>query len=426
MVHVYMDSAWWRLTPDATGSYVNGTWSQLASLPAGYSPLFFASAVLPDGRVLVEGGEYNQGAQSETTLGAIYDPLADRWTPVAPPPGWSTIGDAESIVLPSGVFMLGDSQSAKQALFNASTLTWTATGAGKADKNSEEGWTLLPSGKVLTIDVTANIGSSELYDPATGEWSPAGNLTSLVNTDEIGPAVLRPNGTVFAMGASPHNAVYNADGTWSTAPDFPSTGPNGQLDIADGPAVLLPNGHVLCAASPGVYQTPVTFLVFDGSAFLSAPPTPNAPTLSSFQVSFLLLPTGEILATDNSTDAEIFTGSGDPDPAWAPAITDVPQALARGHTYVAHGTQFNGLSQAVTYGDDAQAATNYPLVRIRNDATGHVFYARTHDHSTMAVATGTLPVATSFDVPSGAETGPSHLEVVANGIASKPSAVTVQ
>jgi hypothetical protein len=34
----------------------------------------------------------------------------------------------------------------------------------------------------------------------------------------------------------------------------------------------------------------------------------------------------------------------------------------------------------ITYGDDSQAAANYPLVRITNDRTGHVFYSRTHDH----------------------------------------------
>jgi hypothetical protein len=43
---------WWKLTPDEFGSYVNGTWTQLASLPDGYSPLYHASAVLPDGRVI--------------------------------------------------------------------------------------------------------------------------------------------------------------------------------------------------------------------------------------------------------------------------------------------------------------------------------------------------------------------------------------
>jgi hypothetical protein len=31
---------WWKLTPDEFGNYVNGTWTQLASLPPGYSPLY--------------------------------------------------------------------------------------------------------------------------------------------------------------------------------------------------------------------------------------------------------------------------------------------------------------------------------------------------------------------------------------------------
>jgi len=31
-------SDWWKLTPDDTGSYVNGKWSQLASLPADMRP----------------------------------------------------------------------------------------------------------------------------------------------------------------------------------------------------------------------------------------------------------------------------------------------------------------------------------------------------------------------------------------------------
>ena len=78
------------------------------------------------------------------------------------------------------------------------------------------------------------------------------------------------------------------------------------------------------------------------------------------------------------------------------------------------------------YGDDAQMATNYPLIRITNNASHHVFYARTHDHSSMGVATGKKEVSTHFDVPSDMETGTSKLVVVANGIASKPVAVTVQ
>jgi len=54
-----------------------------------------------------------------------------------------------------------------------------------------------------------------------------------------------------------------------------------------------------------------------------------------------------------------------------------------------------------------------------------VFYCRTHDHSSMGVATGGAIVSTHFDVPAVIETGASDLYVVANGIPSNPVAVTV-
>ena len=52
------------------------------------------------------------------------------------------------------------------------------------------------------------------------------------------------------------------------------------------------------------------------------------------------------------------------------------------------GTQFNGLSVGPDYGDDCINATNYPIVRLTNKSTRHVFYARTNDHSTMGIAYG--------------------------------------
>ena len=61
MMHEYNSTNWYALTPTVTGSYLNGTWKQLASMPSGYEPLYFASAVLPDGQVLVTGGYGNHG-----------------------------------------------------------------------------------------------------------------------------------------------------------------------------------------------------------------------------------------------------------------------------------------------------------------------------------------------------------------------------
>jgi hypothetical protein len=83
------------------------------------------------------------------------------------------------------------------------------------------------------------------------------------------------------------------------------------------------------------------------------------------------------------------------------------------------------VSQGAAYGDDVQAATNYPLVRITNIINGHVQYSRTHDHSTMAVASNGL-VSTHFDVPANQEPCICKLEVVANGITSNPVFVFVQ
>ena len=94
-------------------------------------------------------------------------------------------------------------------------------------------------------------------------------------------------------------------------------------------------------------------------------------------------------------------------------------------TYKISGRRFNGMSQGAVYGGPgSRSATNYPLVRITNAETGHIFYCRTHDHSSMAVASDD-EVHTFFDVPSAIEQGRSTLEVVANGIPSHPVEVMV-
>jgi hypothetical protein len=152
---------------------------------------------------------------------------------------------------------------------------------------------------------------------------------------------------------------------------------------------------------------------------------PNAPFDSSYYGNMLILPTGQVLFTDFSNDIEIYTSTGTYNPAWAPRIQSAPATVSPSGSYVISGYLFNGLSQGAAYGDDVQAATNYPLVRITNRTTGHVFYSRTHDHSSMAVAFGGL-VSTHFDVPADQELGISDLVVVANGIPSRSVTVSVQ
>jgi hypothetical protein len=452
---------WWKLTPDKFGSYVNGTWSQVASLPATYSPLYHSSAVLPDGRLIIEGGEYLLSLdQTEliptwTPQGSIYDPIANTWTPVAPPPFFTgfgsfaqTIGDAQSVVLPNGTYMQANCCTLEQALLDAKTLTWTQTGSNKFDINDEEGWTLLPNGKVLTVDAYVPVGipyipdgtNSEIYNPHNGKWSSAGSTIVQLwdsnaacggftnnTTFEVGPAVLRPDGTVFytgsntCPGAAGNTAIYNStNGKWTAGPQFPA--PN---NIADGPAALEPNGKVLMFASPSFGAPPATFFEWDGQSLNAIPGTPNAPVDGSFVGNMLVLPTGQILFTDFSNDVEIFTPTPGHPKSAEPTLLFTPIFLKRGQSYQAFGFQFNGVSQGAAYGDDIQAATNYPLVRITNIINGNVQFARTHDHSTMAVASNGL-VSTHFDVSANQEPCICKLEVVANGIASNPVFVFVQ
>jgi hypothetical protein len=299
-------------------------------------------------------------------------------------------------------------------------------GTGKADSNNEEGWSLLPNGDILAADAQAAPGS-ELYNPSTQVWSSAGNLPkNLVQLGELGPQMLRPNGTVFVAGANKYTAVYSTStGTWAAGPNFPVVNTQ-QLDSADGPAALLTNGNVLLALSPGVYNTPAYFYIFNGTGFKAIAGPPNAVNDSSFNISLLLLPTGQILETDFSTDVEIYTPSVTAETSIAPSITSVPTTLTHGSTYTIKGLRFNGYSQASTYGDDEEHATNYPLVRITNTSTGDVFYARTKNFSSMGVAMPSTAVSARFSVPSGIELGASTLVVVANGIASTPVNVTIQ
>ena len=443
---------WWKLTPDAFGSYANGTWTQLASTPSGYSPLYHATAVLPDGRVIIEGGEYNALTPVWTNQGAIYDPQTDTWTSVNPPAGWTSIGDAPGVVLANGTFMLGNCCTAEAALFDPRSLTWTPIGTGKFDTNNEEGWTLLPNGSVLTVDAYVPIGipylpagmNSEILVPRSGTWHSAGSTIAQLwdswencgqlsqepnagPTFEVGPAVLRPDGTVFYAGSNTcgpgypgSTAIYDSErGRWRAGPNFP-----GSLNIADGPAVLEPNGRVLMMASPGFGNPPSTFLEWDGEDLHTIAPSPNAAIDGSFYGNFLVLPTGQILLTDFYS-VSIYTPKAGYHRDWAPQIESAPDQVRRGGSYLISGYLFNGMSQGAAYGDDDQSATNFPLVRITNKATGHVFYSRTHDHSSMAVAYRGR-VSTRFDVPAAQELGESELVVVANGIPSAPIAIYVR
>src|SRR5262249_20303909 len=158
----------------------------------------------------------------------------------------------------------------------------------KADASSEETWTLLPDGSVLTVECS-NHPQAEKYLPAQNQWVSAGTLpVDLVQASsiEIGPALLLPDGRVFCTGATGATAVYTPPatptdpGTWTAGPNSPTDGTGQPREAKDTPAAMLPNGRVLVTVGPGVdgFNNGATFYEYDplANTLVQAPTPANA------------------------------------------------------------------------------------------------------------------------------------------------------
>ncbi|MFL5240126.1 MAG: hypothetical protein ACJ8EL_21510 [Rhizomicrobium sp.] len=437
MVHEGCSPDWFKLIPDNKGNYVRGTWSNIASMSSDYGPLYFASQVLADGRVIANGGAYNFCSFAETNEGALYDPVSNSWTSITAPAGWSNIGAAPSVVRTDKTYQLANCCSADAALaaISGTNVTWTilsATQTGKKDSYGDEGWTTLPDQTILTIDTGRCLSDqeascTEIFNINTNTWSDGQRTCGQMVDGKIGPAAMLPNGFVFAAGGTTTNCVMDTStGQWYPAPSF-----GGDLDANSAPAAVLPSGSALVQVSPGAFNSPSHFFeakVKDASTVTvtQVNDPSSAPSVAAYEGRMLVLPTGQVFWTNDAGDIEIYTAKGSPKAAWAPKITKVAGTLSIGSSNNRiSGRNFNGFTFGGYYGAAAQTATNYPLVRLTNAASGHVCYARTHDHNRMGIADGGKS-STKFDIPKSCEAGDSSLEVVANGIASDPASITLQ
>ena len=141
---------------------------------------------------------------------------------------------------------------------------------------------------------------------------------------------------------------------------------------------MLPNGQVLFAAG-GLNLTKPSRL-FDFNPHTDQIAGVRTPELLSRALKetdtsalrMLVLPTGQVLLDDGTHALWVYTPTGSPRPAWRPAVQSVVHN--RGRIFTLTGTQITGISEGAAYGDDAQMATNYPIIVLKSSQNGEVTF----------------------------------------------------
>lgn len=187
-----------------------------------------SATLLPDGRVLVAGG-FGTGGGNALNSAELYDPATGRWSQTGSM-GQQRDSHTATLLRDGRVLVAGgESQGSSQGglasaeLYDPATGTWTQTGS-LAQAREQHTATLLPDGRVLVAGGEAPGGvalaSAELYDPATGTWSPTGSMSQARDACAVVPLA---DGRVLAVGgfdgthALATAELYDpATGTWST------------------------------------------------------------------------------------------------------------------------------------------------------------------------------------------------------------------
>lgn len=456
-----VSTAWYTLTPDASGHYVKGTWSTIT--PSHCPHAAFASQVLRDGRFFVAGGEYGAGGQygnpgsggkfrgtgcaSTAGTGAgvdaeIYDPFLDQWTVIVPPldlidptkssacGGYQAFSDMISEILPDGSVLMapiGPRHWGDTLIYSPKDDTWSFGGtlANGVCNESETSWVKLPDNSILVVDSQSTTSERYLPSPSggAGEWHSEGPLpVALFDAygREEGPPFLLPNGNAIFIGSNPVTALYVPTGTtdnqgnftkWIAGPCVPSC--PGTMGVPDGPGAMLVTGNLLIGMSDAPSTTSPKpsgdyFYEYDyrqGTLGSFAPvqsPGNAGPIVplnndTTDGTTMLNLPDGAVLFKPTNTPTLYVYQPAGPPLPQGQPIISRIDVKADGSFHLI-GTGLNGISEGSAFGDDSQVASNYPLVRL-TDPNGAVRYARTHDWSGTGVMTGGTLVSTEFTLP---------------------------
>jgi hypothetical protein len=234
-----------------------GTWSTTGSMAVPRS--VHRALVLPDGKVLVTGGETaNDG--STTATAELYDPATGMWTSAG---SMSTPRSRHiAVVLQNGRVLVAGGRRhvfegclASAEIYDPTTNSWNLTGSMDICRDNFDA-AMLPDGKVLVAGGVSGddqqqgpfvVKSAEIYDPNTGTWTPADHMANSRFTHRL---ISLPSGAVLAVGGFNSGVNYAAlrtaevydplTGIWSnTAPMETPHSTFGDVVLADGRVLVV-------------------------------------------------------------------------------------------------------------------------------------------------------------------------------------------
>jgi len=303
----------------SAASAVEGSWAATGSLHQ--ARITQTATLLGNGTVLVAGGRSSAGA---LTSSEVYSPLTEQFTLSGSmaTSRWShtaTLLPNGKVLVVGGFtgFVAGNAQAVTDTaeLYDPATGTWTPTGSLHT-RRALHSASLLADGKVLvaggrtctgappaTCDFTVRTSSAELYDPATGTWTPTGSMNAPRHTTS---AARLADGRVLVPagfgGPDPHDTSATADvydpvsGTWSlTGPLNRSRARQGAMALPDGTVLVGPGSRATSFGPPFVATINDTSELY-GPAANAWQLTPGKPILPGrFNFQQAVLPNGEAL-----------------------------------------------------------------------------------------------------------------------------------
>jgi hypothetical protein len=250
-----------RLTSAELYDPASGTWSATGDMvhPQGNFP----ATLLRDGRVLV-GVDEDPAAPSwdDSITGAeVYDPESGTWTTTGKMVnGADLYGGSTATLLANGKVLVAGDKGAE--LYDPANGTWSATGKMITPRHHHTA-TLLPDGRVLVAGGDVGDGmvySAELYDPDTASWTATANTRSGGHCAAgcpraNGTATLLQDGTLLFIRLSSSEPIVEfveiydpATGTWTP------TGDMARPDATYFTATRLLDGTVLVAGASGLAE----------------------------------------------------------------------------------------------------------------------------------------------------------------------------